>query len=83
VGVETFTSLGTAGDFLALGQPVGTVGEILAVWEYGEFDRLGVVGRWEGQHSSWLWRNYQRGQLPASRGSGEFISWESSGEFNC
>jgi len=74
--VETFTSLGTAGDFLALGQPVGTVGEILAVWEYGEFDQLGVVGRWEGQHSSWLWRNY-------SRGSGEFTSWESSGEFNC
>jgi len=33
VGVETFTSSGTAGDFLALGQPVGTVGN------FGEFGR--------------------------------------------
>jgi len=32
--VETFTSSGTAGDFLALGQPVGTVGNFggLGVW---------------------------------------------------
>jgi len=32
--VETFTSSGTAGDFLALGQPVGTVGD------FGEFEEI-------------------------------------------